>query len=598
MTLRQILTTMAGVRAGVDYLGNLVLNRKDGSQIVLDANATTGVPSVYTQTAAGVAAQYDMLTSAQAAAVVAGVPARVSGMALVSAFGDSIIQDGYSLATGLATYQPHGFMTWAMGFSMGALWCPFVATPNSATALLNYNRGVSGETASQTAARVTELDALPVKPRFCIILTGTNDLNPTTAPSATTVASTITGICDSVLSRGITPVLCTLLPRGNGTSSGSSNGWSALSTVTQVKTAKGILLEINRQLRGYASITPGVILADTFFSILDYSTTWSDPVSTYTGRTSATPDYLHPNVPGAVQVGKVVWNAIAPFVAPAVRSASGTGDGWDATFNPYGSMFDSSFSTNGGSAGTGVSAAAAWVTLTAYVVNDVVTSGGFSYRCVVAGTTGATSPTFTAGQGLDGTVVWEVLSLTALGGVPSLLTANRVLGAAATATILTQKRADGLLGNEEVFSMYSAENAQFRSYLTSTGSAFSNANWSLGDVLYAEIEVSWNCGAGGYYCAPDIMLRWAGSAYSGTYTVSAALPNATIATHVQGAYTALLRTPLIDSGLTTALTGNNFWTLCGARSSGSGRVLSTIRNVTVKKYNKTAPGAITWTAAA
>jgi hypothetical protein len=69
MALRQILTTLAGVKAGLDSLGNWVLNRRDGSQIVLDADATTGVPSVYTRTAAGTEAQYDLLTSTQATEV-------------------------------------------------------------------------------------------------------------------------------------------------------------------------------------------------------------------------------------------------------------------------------------------------------------------------------------------------------------------------------------------------------------------------------------------------------------------------------------------------------------------------------------------------
>ena len=105
MTLRQILTTMAGVRAGLDYRGNLVLNRKDGSQIVLDANATTGVPSVYTQTAAGAAAQYDMLTSAQAAAV-AKVPA-VAANSSSSGFANSDAIQTY-LVAGNVVYIPPG----------------------------------------------------------------------------------------------------------------------------------------------------------------------------------------------------------------------------------------------------------------------------------------------------------------------------------------------------------------------------------------------------------------------------------------------------------------------------------------------------------
>ncbi len=522
-----------------------------------------------------------------------------SGPLLVAVLGDSISQDGYSVTTAGASYLPHGYMTWAMGFSMGALWCPLVATPNSATPLLNYNRAVSGETAAQTLARVSELSALPVKPSFCVIATGTNSIGAASPGSATSIAATIISICTGVLALGITPVLCTLLPRGNGTSSGAGNGWGNLSTAAQVQNAKALLLEVNRQLRTYAGVTPGVILADIFHSIVDYTTTWSDPVSTLTGRSTATPDYVHPCVPGAVRVGRVVWNAIAPFVAPAVRQAAGSGDAWDGTYNVFGSMFDSSFSAGGGSAGTGVSSPAAWAGTTAYAVNAlVINAAGVSYKCAVAGTSGSVAPTVTAGQQIDGTVVWQPLSTAATAGPPAAMTSNRLTGASATATQLTQSAQGGRVGNETVYAVTSAENAQFRVYTTSGGSVIPNGNFSLGDVIYAEAEFDWDCGSGGYYGWPDFNLRWSGSAYVGTYQVNAAGINAVgINTHVQGTGSVLLRSPLIDAGATTLLSGINFWLLAGARSSGSGAVLTAIRNVTVRKYNKAAAGALTWTAA-
>jgi hypothetical protein len=73
MSLRQIVRTIAGAAFGTDREGNLVANRRDGSQIVLDADATTGVPSVYTRTATGTEAQYQSLTLAQAAWVASSV---------------------------------------------------------------------------------------------------------------------------------------------------------------------------------------------------------------------------------------------------------------------------------------------------------------------------------------------------------------------------------------------------------------------------------------------------------------------------------------------------------------------------------------------
>jgi hypothetical protein len=68
VTLRSILSTILGNKYGLDARDNPVWNRRDGSQIVLDSS-TAGVPSVYTQTAAGLAAQYDILASATASAL-------------------------------------------------------------------------------------------------------------------------------------------------------------------------------------------------------------------------------------------------------------------------------------------------------------------------------------------------------------------------------------------------------------------------------------------------------------------------------------------------------------------------------------------------
>jgi TP901-1 family phage major tail protein len=56
--------------------------------------------------------------------------------------------------------------------------------------------------------------------------------------------------------------------------------------------------------------------------------------------------------------------------------------------------------------------AAAWVTLTAYVVGDYVTAGLNTYRCKTAGTSGATGPTGTTSPQTDGSVVWEFVGVT------------------------------------------------------------------------------------------------------------------------------------------------------------------------------------------
>lgn len=51
----------------------------------------------------------------------------------------------------------------------------------------------------------------------------------------------------------------------------------------------------------------------------------------------------------------------------------------------------------------------AWAASTAYNVDDVVRIAGFLIKCVVAGTSGATSPTVVEGDFTDGTVTWRYM---------------------------------------------------------------------------------------------------------------------------------------------------------------------------------------------
>ena len=142
--------------------------------------------------------------------------APLAGPQLVAALGDSITSQAIYIRGGtVGAFQSVGFMTWAMAFSMGALWCPLVWEIGSSTATLNYNRGFTGETAAQTAARVTELDALPVRPRFCSVLTGTNNLTINTSQTATEIAAEITGLCNALLLLVNLTASGAIVPRGD-----------------------------------------------------------------------------------------------------------------------------------------------------------------------------------------------------------------------------------------------------------------------------------------------------------------------------------------------------------------------------------------------
>lgn len=532
-----------------------------------------------------------------ATALVSGATNLASGPSLVAALGDSITAYAAagSVNINFLTYQPHGFLTWAMGFSMGALWCPLVGTPNNATPLVNYNRGVTGETAEQTLARVVELDALPVKPKFCTVLVGTNNLQLNQSQTATQIAAVIISICAAVRSRGITPILCTLLPRGNGGSAGTTGWGASFTTTASIITARGRLLEINRQLRSYAGATPGVILADTFYAILNQASATSDPISTLTGAASATPDYLHPNVPGSQLVGKVVWDAVAPYVNQGVNNTSGQGDSYSLADNYYGSMWDSSYAANGGAAGTGVSAALAWAATTAYVANNIVTTGGNLIRCVVVGTSGSVAPLNTSGQFLDGTVLWEFVATGASNGVPVNWTAARSVGASSTAQAATTARADGKAGNEYVLSITPLDAlTTFQDYPTATGGGFPDANFVAGDAVYLEEIVSVVCGSALCSGVPDMQFRVTTSAYVGLYQLHTTLPSSGVASHAQGSFTCLFRSPILDAGASNIQGIGGVVALASARSGGTGAVNVTRRNRQIRKYNKSAPGAITW----
>lgn len=438
-----------------------------------------------------------------------------TGPALVAVLGDSISLNVYA-TTNIGAYRATGFITWAMGFSMGALWCPLVWEIGNATPKLKYNRSVTGETAAQAAARITEIDALPVKPRFCSVMTGTNNLTVNTSQTAASITAEITGLCDALLRRGIIPVLCTLLPRGNSTSA----GWSAL-TSGQIATARGRLHDINRMLRSYASATPGVILADVWSSVVNFASSTSDPLVTYAA------DYLHPTAPGAIRVGQAWWQAVAPYASVSLDSAYGDGDAWSTSDNPFGSHLNGAWGSSGGTAGTGTS-----------------------------------------------------------GTVPNGWTANRFAGSSSTAVVAQQARADGKNGYETTIAMTGSDTAAFRLY--QGGSTLTNGNFSAGDAFYAECDVVFSGTGANQYANPDLELRLP----SGTNTAWAAVNTAFADGDIQGSYTFRLRTPLIEvpSG---GLSGtNSIWTWDGIKNGGSATV--TRRNMALRKYNKSAPGAVTW----
>ena len=120
MSLRQIVRTIAGAAFGTDREGNPVANRRDGSQIVLDADASTGVPSIYTRTASGTEAQYPGLTTAQQAWVQSSVsgtgtvllPTGSDDSAILSQFVQDMAASGFEAKLGAGDFIIGSPMTW------------------------------------------------------------------------------------------------------------------------------------------------------------------------------------------------------------------------------------------------------------------------------------------------------------------------------------------------------------------------------------------------------------------------------------------------------------------------------------------------------
>jgi hypothetical protein len=56
----------------------------------------------------------------------------------------------------------------------------------------------------------------------------------------------------------------------------------------------------------------------------------------------------------------------------------------------------------------------AWISNTAYMINDFVNANGYVYKCVVAGTSGQNPPNHTSGTAIDGTARWDFIDRLAI----------------------------------------------------------------------------------------------------------------------------------------------------------------------------------------
>jgi len=151
------------------------------------------------------------------------------------------------------------------------------------------NGGVPGDTTTQILARLDGLLAVPSD--IVSVLGGANDFSQSFT-AAQTIAN-LTTIYGKIRATGRRLVVLTTMSRST---MNTTAGYTYLNTVNQF-------------IKDYARKNPGVILADICSVMTDPAT--GTPYNTGTFYTS---DGTHPNAIGAQAMGKVIADALRPFV--------------------------------------------------------------------------------------------------------------------------------------------------------------------------------------------------------------------------------------------------------------------------------------------
>lgn len=186
--------------------------------------------------------------------------------------------------------------------------------------------GVGGNTTAQMLARL-DTDVLSHSPDWCVVLGGTNDIN--TGVSDAVAFGNLKTIYQRLISAGVRVIASTVTPSTYLTAGAVTQAW----------------FRLNQRIRQYAQANPAIILADMGSAISDYST---NPPRALANTTS---DGVHPSAYGAPMMGKVLADALRPYV-PAVPLLGMSNYDVDV-INPNVMMTGTTGASGGGAAITG-----------------------------------------------------------------------------------------------------------------------------------------------------------------------------------------------------------------------------------------------------
>ena len=160
------------------------------------------------------------------------------------------------------------------------------------------NKGVSGNTIGDVFNRL-QSDVIALNPKFCIILIGVNDALGSMT-SVANYATRVREITNMLLSAGITPVWCSVLP-------------SSFSDNTKFQ----LIISYNRYLQ-YWCLTQGLLFVDLYPSFID---------SSGAEVAGLLYDHLHPNGLGTKTIANAIYTVMSNFL-PSYRSSHYYGEAY------------------------------------------------------------------------------------------------------------------------------------------------------------------------------------------------------------------------------------------------------------------------------